>query len=135
MSRHKAKRLYFNQESPCCDPITACSLRTMSRHREPCHDTEPESFVATKKTSIATQTRKWVVPLLALFCTSSSLFFFSFQNTLIQHTTTFSLQRHHETWKKTCQTILIIQNEFNYNSVLLTYIETRSSAHNLTKTG
>ena len=50
--------------------------RTMSRHREPCRNTELERSIATKKTYVATQTRKWAIASLGLFCTSNSFFFF-----------------------------------------------------------
>ena len=35
-----------DREGLCRDPNHPASLGTMLRHRDPCHDTEPESFVA-----------------------------------------------------------------------------------------
>ena len=58
-------------------PAPACSLGTMSQHREPCRNIEPEIYVATEKTYVATQTRKRAIASLGLFCTSKLFFILS----------------------------------------------------------
>ena len=74
------KTLSRHRGGSCRYPAPAYSLGTMSQHKEPCRNIEPESSVATEKTSVATQTRKREIASLSLFC-SSKLFLF-FLNTL-----------------------------------------------------